>query len=65
MEQSSALCVTVSADGALALAGQLDLAADTWPQRVLSDGDRVFAVADNGIVTGDAATMTRTGELDF
>jgi len=65
MEQSSALGITVSTDGDLSLAGQLDLAANTWPQRVLTDGDRVFAVADNGIVAGDAATMTRTGELSF
>ena len=65
LEQSSALGVTVSTDGHLSLAGQLDLAGGTWPQRVLTDGDRVFAVADDGIVAGDAATMTRTGDLDF
>ena len=65
LEKSSALGITVSNDGHLSLAGQLDLAGGAWSQRVLIDGDQVFAVADDGIVAGDADTMTRTGELDF
>ena len=34
------------------------------PDRVLSDGDRVYAVSQTGVVAGDAATMTRTGAVD-
>ena len=64
-QQSSALGVSVGTDGTLRLAGRLDLADDTWPQRVLTDPDRVYAVADTGVVAGDAATMARTGELRF
>ena len=50
-------------DGTLRLAGRLDTAAGSWPQRVLSDGDRVYAVTDTAVVAGDAGTMARTGEL--
>ena len=39
-------------DGALRLAGQLDTATGSWPQRVLSDGDLVFAITDTAVVAG-------------
>ena len=57
------LGVSVAEDGTLRLAGRLDTAAGGWPQRVLSDGMRVFAVTDTAVVAGDAGTMARTGEL--
>ena len=63
LERSSALGVSVAEDGTLHLAGRLDTAAGSWPQRVLSDGQRVFAVTDTAVVAGDAGTMARTGEL--
>jgi hypothetical protein len=53
----------VAEDGTLHLVGQLGTAAGSWPQRVLSDGKRVFAVTDTAVVAGDAGTMARTGEL--
>ncbi len=62
-ERSGAAAVSVAEDGTLHLAGQLDTAAGSWPQRVLSDGERVFAVTDTAVVAGDASTMARTGEL--
>jgi uncharacterized secreted protein with C-terminal beta-propeller domain len=62
-ERASALGVSVAEDGTLSLAGRLDTAAGSWPQRVLSDGERVYAVTDSGVVASDASTMARTGEL--
>ncbi len=62
-ERSGAAAVSVAEDGTLRLAGQLDTAAGSWPQRVLSDGKLVFAVTDTAVVAGDASTMARTGEL--
>jgi uncharacterized secreted protein with C-terminal beta-propeller domain len=62
-ERSSALGVSVAEDGTLSLAGRLDTAAGSWPRRVLSDGERVYALTDSGVVAGDASTMARTGEL--
>jgi uncharacterized secreted protein with C-terminal beta-propeller domain len=62
-ERSGAAAVSVAEDGTLHLAGQLGTAAGSWPQRVLSDGKRVFAVIDTAVVAGDAGTMARTGEL--
>jgi uncharacterized secreted protein with C-terminal beta-propeller domain len=62
-ERSGALGVSVAEDGTLSLAGRLDTAAGSWPQRVLSDGERVYAVTDSDVVAGDASTMARTGEL--
>ena len=62
-ERSGALGVSANQDGMLHLEGRLDTAAGCWPQRVLSDGNRVFAVTDNAVVAGDAGTMARTGEL--
>ena len=64
-ERPGAVGVSVAEDGTLRLAGRLDTAAGSWPQRVLSDGDRVYAVTDNAVVAGDASTMARTGELTF
>ncbi len=64
-EQPSALGVTVAADGELSLTGRLDLSGDSWPQRVLTDGDRVYAVTDSGVIAGDAGTMQRSGQLSF
>jgi hypothetical protein len=64
-ERSSALGVSVAPDGALSLAGQLDLSGGTWAQRVLTDADRVYAVTDTGVVAGDAGTMSRLGGLSF
>ena len=64
-EQPSALGLTVAADGGLSLTGQLDLSGDSWPQRVLTDGDRVYAVTDSGVIAGDAGTMQRSGQLTF
>lgn len=62
-ERSGAVAVSVAEDGTLRLAGRLDTPAGSWPQRVLSDGERVYAVSDTGVVAGDASTMARTGEL--
>ena len=64
-EQPSALGLTVSSDGELSRTGRMDLSGGSWPQRVLSDGDRVYAVTDSGVVAGDAATMQETGHLGF
>jgi uncharacterized secreted protein with C-terminal beta-propeller domain len=64
-ERPGAVGVSVAEDGALSLAGRLDTAGGSWPQRVLSDGERVYAVTDNAVVAGDASTMARTGELTF
>ena len=47
----------------LRLTGRLDVAPGSWSTRVLTDGERVFAVGEGGIVAGDAATMTRTGAV--
>ena len=63
LEQPGAVGVSVAEDGTLSLAGRLDTAAGRWPQRVLSDGERVYAITDNAVVAGDASTMARTGEL--
>ena len=63
-EQPGALGLSVASDGGLTLTGRLELAG-SWPQRVLTDGDRVYAVTDNGVIAGDPDTMQRTGELDF
>ncbi len=62
-ERPGAVGVSVAEDGTLSLAGRLDTADGSWPQRVLSDGERVYAVSDNTVVAGDASTMARTGEL--
>jgi len=64
-ERASALGVSVAEDGTLSLAGRLDTPAGSWPQRVLTDEDRVYAVTDNAVVVGDASTLARTGELTF
>jgi uncharacterized secreted protein with C-terminal beta-propeller domain len=64
-ERPGALGVSVAEDGTLHLAGRLDTTAGSWPQRVLSDGERVFAVTDTSVVAADASTMARTGELTF
>jgi uncharacterized secreted protein with C-terminal beta-propeller domain len=64
-EQPSALGLTVASDGELSLTGRLELSGDSWPQRVLTDGDRIYAVTDTGIIAGDAGTMHQTGHLDF
>jgi uncharacterized secreted protein with C-terminal beta-propeller domain len=62
-ERPGAIGVSVAEDGTLRLVGRLDTTAGSWPQRVLSDGERVYAVTETGVVAGDARTMGRTGEL--
>jgi len=63
LERSGALGVSVTEDGVLRLAGRLDTATGSWPQRVLSGGDLVFAITDTAVVAADASTMARTGAL--
>jgi uncharacterized secreted protein with C-terminal beta-propeller domain len=62
-ERSGAAAVSVAEDGTLRLAGRLDAPAGSWTQRVLTNGERVYAVTDSGVVAADASTMARTGEL--
>ncbi len=62
---TSALGVTVSRDGRLREAGRLAMRPADWPQRVLIDGDLVYAVGMTGVIAGDAETLTRTGFVRF
>jgi uncharacterized secreted protein with C-terminal beta-propeller domain len=62
--RDEALGIEVDGDR-LQLAGRLDVAPDSWSTRVLTDGDRVFAVGEGGVVAGDASTMAPTGSLRF
>jgi uncharacterized secreted protein with C-terminal beta-propeller domain len=64
-EQQSALGIAVDPSGHLRRAGALDLDTELWLSRVLLDGDRLYAVGETGVVAADAATMQRTGSVDF
>ncbi len=60
-----ALGIAVSATGQLSKVGLLEVASNAPTQRVLYDGDHVYAVSDSGVAAGDPATMSRTGQADF
>jgi uncharacterized secreted protein with C-terminal beta-propeller domain len=60
-----ALGVRVGSTGQLTEVGRMQVAGNAPPQRVLVEGDRLYAVSDSGVVAGDPATMTRTGATDF
>jgi hypothetical protein len=60
-----ALGVRVGSTGQLTEVGRMQVAGNAPPQRVLVEGDRLYAVSDSGVVAGDAATMARTGATDF
>jgi hypothetical protein len=64
-ERPSALGVRVGPDGTLTEAGRLELDPGSWTARVLVDDTSAYAVSDAGVVAGDAATMARTGSVDF
>jgi uncharacterized secreted protein with C-terminal beta-propeller domain len=64
-EQATALAVRVGPDGSLSEVGRLALDRGTWAARVLLDESTAYAVSETGVVTGDAATMTRTGSIAF
>ena len=63
--ETGALGIRISETGQLSRAGLLEVAQNAPPQRVLYDADRVYAVSDSGVVAGDPAAMTRTGQADF
>ncbi len=63
--ETGALGISVSPTGQLSRVGLMAVAQNAPPQRVLHDADRVYAVSDSGIVAGDPATMTRSGQADF
>ena len=64
-ETSSAVGITVDDDGQLREAGRMRIAPDAWAARVLLEDDHAYAIGENGVVAGDAATMKRTGSVDF
>ena len=45
-------------------AGRMEVMA-AQPERVLHDADRIYAVSQLGVVTGDADSFSRTGSLSF
>jgi uncharacterized secreted protein with C-terminal beta-propeller domain len=61
----SALGIAVDGDGRLHEVGRMQGDPASPPSRVLLDDQRVYAVGESGVVVGDAASMTRTGNLDF
>ncbi len=60
-----ALGIAVSPTGQLSRVGLLEVSQTAPTQRVLSDDERVYAVSDSGVATGDPATMKRTGATDW
>jgi hypothetical protein len=60
---TDALGVAVDDTGRLHETGRMPLGSESWSTRVLTDGLRVFAVGEAGVVAGDAATMSRTGSV--
>jgi hypothetical protein len=62
---TGALGLSVSEDGTVTEVGRLEVHPSTPPDRVLVDADRIYAVSDHGVATGDPATMTRTGAVDL
>ena len=60
-----ALGIAVSPTGQLRKVGLLEVSQTAPTQRVLSDDERVYAVSDSGVATGDPATMKRTGATDW
>ncbi len=63
--ETSALGLSVDEAGKVTEVGRLQVHPTTPPERVLVDADRLYAVSGNGVVTGDPATMRRTGATDF
>lgn len=61
----SAIGVAVDEGGQLSEVGRMAGDAAEPPNRVLLDGERVYAVGEAGVVAGEAATMSRTGSLGF
>jgi hypothetical protein len=64
-EEANALGVSVDPTGHLQRVGAMELEPGSWPSRVLLDADHAYAVGETGVVAGDAASMTRTGSVDF
>jgi uncharacterized secreted protein with C-terminal beta-propeller domain len=61
--ENGAIGISVGEDGTLRRAGLLELSAELYAARVLTDGERLFVVGDQAVVTGDADTFQRTGSV--
>ena len=60
-----ALGIAVDAAGGLREIGRMPVHPTAPTTRVMYDAERLYAVSESGVATGDPATMTRTGEVDF
>lgn len=63
--EQAALGIRVTPDGTLEEVGRMQLLPDYQTERVLHDGERLYAVTQRGVAAGDLDDFERLGAVDF